>query len=95
MVWPEIILNIALLVKSNMPSISARFSYTLTSFLTEWTQKHNIGVYHRVFKYAGHGGVVWKYFRYCIMGKIQDGHHLWKPKIKIIVNRMEADPLFW
>ena len=26
--------------------------------------------------YAGHGGVVKKYFRHCIVGKIQDGRQL-------------------
>ena len=45
MVWPEIILDIALWVKSKMASISARLSYKLT-FSTEWTQKHNFGVCH-------------------------------------------------
>ena len=58
MVWPEIILYIVLLVKSEMASISARLSYKLTSFSTDWTQKHNFGVYHRIFRYARHGGVV-------------------------------------
>ena len=43
MVLPEIILDITLWVKSKMASISARLSYKLTSFLTEWTQKHNFG----------------------------------------------------
>ena len=38
MVWPEIILDIALWVKSKMASILARFSYKLTSFSTEWMQ---------------------------------------------------------
>ena len=70
MVLPEIILDITLWVKSKMASIPARLSYKLTSFSTEWTQKHNLGVYHRVFKYARHSGVVGKFFSYCIMGKI-------------------------
>ena len=43
-VWPKIILDIALWVKSKMASISARLSYKLPSFSTEWTQKHNFGV---------------------------------------------------
>ena len=47
-VWPEIILGIALWVKSKMASISARLSYKLTIFSAEWAQKHNFGVY-RVF----------------------------------------------
>ena len=80
MVWPEMILDIALWVESKMASISARSSYKLTSFSSEYTQKHNFGVYHRVFMHARHSGVVWKYFRYCIMGKIQDDRHLWKTK---------------
>ena len=58
MVWPEIILDIALWVKSKMASISARLSHILTSFSTEWMQKHTFGVYHRVFRYARHSGVV-------------------------------------
>ena len=33
----ETLLDIVLLVKSKMASISARLSYKLTSFLTEWT----------------------------------------------------------
>ena len=48
-VWPEIILGIALWVKFKMASISARLSYKLTIFSAEWAQKHNFGVYHRVF----------------------------------------------
>ena len=76
MVLPEIISDIALWVKSKMASISARLSVKLTSFSTKWTQKHNFVVYHKVFRYARHSGVVWTYFRYCIMGKIQDGRHL-------------------
>ena len=76
MVRQEIILDIAVWVKSKMASISARLSYTLTSFLTEWTQKQNFGVYHRVFRYARHSGVVWEYFRYCIMGENQDDRFL-------------------
>ena len=58
MVWPENILVIALWVKSKMASISARLSYKLPSFSTEWAQKHNFGVCHRVFRYARHSGVV-------------------------------------
>ena len=46
MVLPGIILDIALWAKSKMTSVSAMLSYKLTSFLTEWTQKHNFGVYH-------------------------------------------------
>ena len=57
MVWPEIILDIALWIKSKM-AISAKLRYKLTSFLTKWTQKHNFGVYYRVFRYARHSGVV-------------------------------------
>ena len=41
--------------------------------------------------YARLGGVDEKYLRYCIMGKIQDGHHFCKSKNNIIFNRMEAD----
>ena len=52
MMWPEIILDIALWVKSKMASIFASLSYKLTSFSTEWTQKHQFGVYHRIFRYA-------------------------------------------
>ena len=37
MVLQETILDIALWVKSKMASISARLSYTLTLFSTEWT----------------------------------------------------------
>ena len=48
------ILDNAVWAKSKMASISARLSYRVTSFSTEWTQKHNFGVYHRVFKY-----IVW------------------------------------
>ena len=58
MVWPEIILDIALWVKSKMASISARSSYKLTSFPTEWKQKHNFGVHYRVFRYARHSELV-------------------------------------
>ena len=38
MVLPEIILDIEFVGKNNMASISARFSYKLTSFSTEWMQ---------------------------------------------------------
>ena len=48
MVRPGIILAIALWVKSKMASISAKLSYKLTSFPTEWTQKHNFGVYSTI-----------------------------------------------
>ena len=58
MMWPEIILDIALWVKSKMASISASLSYKLKSFSTERTQKHKFGVYHRIFRYARHSGVV-------------------------------------
>ena len=76
MVWPDIILDIALWVKSMMASLSARLTYKLTTFSTEWTQKHNFGVHNRVFRYARHSGVGLKCLRYCIVGKIQDGRHL-------------------
>ena len=57
-IWPEIILDIELWVKSKMASISARLSYKLTSFSIELTQKHNFGVYHKVCRYVRHSGVV-------------------------------------
>ena len=76
MVLPEIILDIEFVGKNNMASISARFSYKLTSFSTEWMQKHNFGLYHRGFRYARHSGAVGKYLSYCIMRKIQNGHNL-------------------
>ena len=75
MVLQETIFDIALWVKSKMASISIRLSYKLTIFSREWTYKHNFGVYHRVFRYARHSGVVGKYFSYCIIGKIEDGRH--------------------
>ena len=51
-VWLEIILDIALWVKSKMSSIWARFNYKYISFLTEWTQIHDFGIYSEVFRYA-------------------------------------------
>ena len=54
MVWPEIILAIELWLKSKMATITARLSYKLPSFSTEWTAKHNFDVYHWVFMYSRH-----------------------------------------
>ena len=44
LVGPELIFEITLWVNSTMAYIYAMFSYKLTSFSTEWTQKHNFGV---------------------------------------------------
>ena len=58
LVWPEIILAIALWVKSKMATITAKVKLCkLTLFSTEWTAKHNFDVYDWVFRYSRHS--VW------------------------------------
>ena len=52
-VWPGIILDFALWVNSKIDSISTRLSYTLISFLTEWRQIHDVGVFSWALRYTG------------------------------------------
>ena len=82
---------IALLIKSKMASIYTCLNYKIISFRTEWAQKNDFGVYHRVFRYARHGDVAGKNIGLYMMGKIQDGRKLCKPMINKICSRMEAD----
>ena len=58
MVWPEIILVIALVSKiQDGRNFCKGKLYKLPPFSTERTEKHNFGVFHRVFGYARHS--VW------------------------------------
>ena len=58
MVWPKIILAIALWVKCKMATITASLSYiNYHPFRQNRQQKHNFDVYHRVFRYSRHN--VW------------------------------------
>ena len=78
--WSEIILDIALWVKSQMAAIWPRSNIKLISFSNESEQVHASGVYYTVFRYARHSSVVRNYIGRCIVGKIQDGPLL--PKVK-------------
>ena len=53
----------------------------MLSFSLESKLNYDFGIYHMVFRYARHNGVVENYFGHCIVGKIQDARHYCKAKL--------------